>query len=132
MPTNCVCGTENSINHSLICKTGGYTIFRHNIVRDTIAEILKEICKDVKVEPELIPIDSDHNFSSSENLTEKARLDVSCVGLWSPLEKNFLFCSPFCLCAHRWVRVFHSNAPSYQNKPLKTLYRELDRLCRPS
>ena len=116
MPTNCVCGTENSINHSLVCKTGGYSIFRHNIVRDTIAEILKEMCKDVKVEPELIPIDSDHNFSSSENLAEKARLDVSCVGLWSPLEKNFMD-----------VRVFHPNAPSYQNRPLKTLYREHER-----
>ena len=61
MPLHCACGTKNDINHSLICKTGGYTIFRHNIVRDAIAEILKEFCRDVRTEPELIPIESDLN-----------------------------------------------------------------------
>ncbi len=77
MPLHCACGTENSINHSLICKIGGYAIFRHNIVRDTIAELLKETCKDVRTEPELIPIDSDFNTNPSENSADKARLDVS-------------------------------------------------------
>ncbi len=96
MPLHCACGKENSINHSLICKTGGYAIFRHNIVRDTIAEILKETCKDVKIEPELIAIDSDFNINPSENSSDKARLDVSSVGLWSPLEKNFMD-----------IRIFH-------------------------
>ena len=50
------------------------------------------------IEPELIPIDSDYNFNSSGNVAEKARLDVSSVGLWSPLEKNFMD-----------IRVFHPN-----------------------
>ncbi len=116
MPPHCACGTENSINHSLICKTGGYAIFRHNIVRDTIAEILKEICKDVNIEPELIPIDSDFNINPSENNAEKARLDVSSVGLWSPLERNFMD-----------IRVFHPNAPSYQSKAIQSLYKDHER-----
>ena len=90
MPLHCACGSDNSINHSLTCKTGGYAIFRHNMVRDAIAEILRETCKDVKTEPELIPIDSDYSSGVSGNTAEKARLDVSSVGLWSPLQKNFM------------------------------------------
>ena len=116
MPLHCACDSENSINHSLSCKTGGYSIFRHNMVRDEIAELLKETCKDVKTEPELIPIDSDFRNNTSENIAEKARLDVSSVGLWSPLQKNFMD-----------VRVFHPNATSYQNRPLHRLYKEHER-----
>ena len=116
MPSYCVCGADNSINHSLVCKTGGYTIFRHNIVRDAIAEILRETCKDVVIEPELIPIDSDYNLNSSGNIAEKARLDVSSVGLWSPLEKNFMD-----------IRVFHPNALSYENRSLEALYKDHER-----
>ena len=115
MPLHCACGSENSINHSLSCKTGGYTIFRHNMVRDTIADILKETCKDVKIEPELIPIDSDYT-NMTGNTAEKARLDVSSVGLWSPMERNFMD-----------IRVFHPNAPSYQKKSLKSLYEANER-----
>ncbi len=116
MPLHCACGSDNSINHSLTCKTGGYSIFRHNMVRDVIAETLRETCKDVKTEPELIPIDTDYRNQPSENTAEKARLDVSSVGLWSPLQKNFMD-----------IRVFHPNAPSYQKKPLQSLYREHER-----
>ncbi len=118
MPLHCACGTQNDINHSLICKTGGYTIFRHNIVRDAIAEILREFCRDVRTEPELIPIESDlNNTTSSMNKADKARLDVSCVGLWSPLERTFMD-----------IRIFHPNAPSYQKRTLPALYKEHERI----
>ena len=40
-----------------------------------------------KTEPSLIPIEADFNSNIVGN-TEGARLDVSCVGVWSPLEKN--------------------------------------------
>ena len=89
MPMHCACGKENSIDHSLSCHTGGYPIFRHNMMRDTIADILREICKDVQTEPELLPIASDFNMLSRNN-KEKARLDVSSVGLWSPRERNMM------------------------------------------
>ena len=72
------------------------------------------ICKDVKTEPELIPIDSDYKVAG--NTAEKARLDVSSVGLWSPLQRNFMD-----------VRIFHPNAPSYQKKSLKSLYETHER-----
>jgi len=33
IPTHCACGETNSVDHSLICKVGGYTSMRHNSVR---------------------------------------------------------------------------------------------------
>ena len=31
----CGCNQKNSVNHSLICKKGGYVALRHNSLRDT-------------------------------------------------------------------------------------------------
>ena len=47
----CVCGERNSVNHALICKVGGYVSLRHNHLRDTTADLLKQVCKDVQTEP---------------------------------------------------------------------------------
>ena len=69
----------------------------------------------MKIEPELIPIESDYT-NMTGNTAEKARLDVSSVGLWSPMERNFMD-----------IRVFHPNAPSYQKKSLKSLYEANER-----
>ena len=113
MPLYCACGSKNDINHSISCKTGGYVIFRHNKIRDLLAEILSEICKDVRTEPQLIPIESDYRRERQTDSTEeKARLDVSCVGIWSPLQRTFLD-----------VRIVHPCAASYINTPLKNLFK---------
>ena len=49
---------------------------RHNAIRDLEAELLREVCKDVKTEPELLPLG---NLELHGNDAEKARLDVSAV-----------------------------------------------------
>ena len=69
---------------------------RHNEIRNVEAEMLREVCRDVKIEPELIPIGNGE--LSSNNKAEKARLDVSAVGFWSSMERTFLD-----------VRVMHPN-----------------------
>ena len=84
---------------------------RHNRIRDLEASILKDICKDVRTEPELLPIGGS-NVSSS-NHSEKARLDVSAVGIWSPMERTFLD-----------VQVVHPNAPSYRGKKIDKIYEQ--------
>ena len=84
---------------------------RHNQVRDLEASILRDICKDVKVEPELMPVGNLNTGSS--NVSEKARLDVSAVGIWSPMERTFLD-----------VRVVHPNAPSYKDKKIEKIYEQ--------
>jgi len=42
IPTHCACfcGETNSVDHSLMCKLGGYTSGRHNSVRDFEAQIM--------------------------------------------------------------------------------------------
>ena len=105
MPTHCACQKKNNIDHALSCKTGGYTIFRHNRIRDTIAEILREVCTDVVVEPPLTPLESDtytDGMNNRMNTTDGARLDIACIGLFSPLERTYMD-----------VRIFHAGAPSY-------------------
>ena len=58
VPKYCQCGQPYSINHCLTCKKGGYVIIRHNTIRDTLAELLGEICKDV-VKDRAKPLASD-------------------------------------------------------------------------
>ena len=87
---------------------------RHNGIRDLEATFLKEVCKDVRVEPELLPIGNCELPGS--NKAEKARLDVSAVGVWSPMERTFLD-----------VHVMHPNSPSYRDKSPKQLYAQHER-----
>ena len=111
-PSYCACGAVNDINHLLICKRGGYVTLRHDELRNTGAELLKEVCHDVKVEPELIPLTTE-DLGVQANQADGARLDISARGLWSPMERTFFD-----------VRVTHPNAPSNRQKPLAQIYRE--------
>ena len=113
-PSYCGCKEKNSVNHTLNCKLGGYVTMRHNNIRDLEASLLREVCKDVKVEPELLPIGNTETQSS--NKADKARLDVSAVGLWSSMERTFLD-----------VRVMHPNSPSYIDKTPDQLYAQHER-----
>ena len=82
---------------------------RHNRIRDLEAELMREVCHDVKIEPELLPLDSETDRAG--NVAEKARLDVSGIGVWGSYERTFLD-----------VRIVHPNAPSYINKPIDMVY----------
>ena len=73
------------------------------MVRDTFVSICREVCKDVTVEPQLIP---------NAVLEEKSCLDFGARGVWSPLEKT--------LCD---VRIFHSGAESYKNRNLEDIFK---------
>ena len=55
----CACGEQYSVNHCLTCKRGGYVILRHNSLRDLFAELLREICHDVTIEPLLLPLEGE-------------------------------------------------------------------------
>ena len=109
MPRYCGCGQPNSLDHALICKKGGYVTMRHNALRDTEAKILQEVCKDVAVEPGLIPTVAE----MTENTDDGARLDIAARGVWSACERTLFD-----------VVVAYPNAQSHINKPLKTIYEE--------
>ena len=109
-PRFCSCGNFNNLNHILNCKNGGYANYRHDNVRNAVAEYLKAIgCKDVKIEPPLIPIESE-KFQKGNN-ADKARLDVAARGVWSTFEKTFVD-----------VRIFNPNSESYKLQTLSKLY----------
>ena len=86
----------------------------NNRLRDLEAELMKEICTDVRKEPSLLPITNRNNVSG--NTTDQGRPDVSGVGVWSPVEKTFVD-----------VRIFHPNAPTYVSKDLPQVYTTHER-----
>ena len=109
MPHFCGCGQRNSVNHTLICKKGGYVAMRHNNLRDANAEMQREVCRDVVVEPQLLPLENEEVDGVQG---DRAAPDISSRGLWSTFERTFYD-----------VRVLHPNAPSYQETDLAVLYQ---------
>ena len=63
---------HDSVDHSLICKLGGYTSMRHNSVRDSEAQIMREVCRDVQTEPTLLPI-NENDYQRKVNTADNAR-----------------------------------------------------------
>ena len=98
------------MDHVLTCRRGGYVSMRHNALRDMEANFLKEVCKDVNVEPELLPVCVD---SVDGNTSEKARLDISARGVWSSCQRSFFD-----------VRVTNADASSQQNSSLKSVLQK--------
>ena len=109
-PSYCQCGKKNDIDHTLSCRKGGYVTMRHNRIRDLEAELMREVCTDVRIEPQLLPLANENLVNG--NTAGGARLDVSGNGVWSPMEKTFLD-----------VRVMHPNCPSYINKDISQVYK---------
>ena len=56
LPSHCSYGQAFSVDHALSCVNGGYSVMRHNELRDFTASVLQEVCKDVVLEPPLQPI----------------------------------------------------------------------------
>ena len=106
----CQCGEPYSINHCLTCRKGGYVIMRHNVIRDTIAELLQETCKDVRIEPQLQPVTGEL-LPASVNCAVGARADVSAIGIWQPLQRAFID-----------VKVFNPHALTNVATPLSKTY----------
>ena len=110
-PSHCQCGKKNDGDHALQCPNGGYVIMRHNRLRDLEAELMQEVCKDVKIEPRLLPLAN--NEIVDGNVAENARPDVSGVGVWAPMERTFLD-----------IHVFHPNCKTYVGREVAKVYKE--------
>ena len=113
MPRHCGCSKPNSIDHVMTCKRGGYVSMRHNALRNTEAAIMREVCKDVAIEPGLIPTVAE----MTRNAEDGARLDIAARGVWSTYERTFFD-----------VVVAYPNANSHVRKSMKALYEEKERL----
>jgi len=58
------------------------------VKRDSEAQIMREVCRDVQTEPTLLPI-NENDYERKVNTADNARLDVSARGLWNSCEKTF-------------------------------------------
>ena len=89
VPMLCVCGDAYSIGHSLTCSRGGYTIWRHDQIKNTMFDLINSVCKDTRKEPALHPV-GNRELSSGSNISDGARSDVSTLGFWRPFCRAFL------------------------------------------
>ena len=93
------------------CKKGGFVNARHDSIRNFEARLLKDVCHDVQIEPQLQSI-GNTAFRRSANTEDGARLDVRARGFWRDGQQAFFD-----------VRVTNADNNSQQTKPLKTILR---------
>ena len=79
---NCECGSKFSIEHALSCKKGGFITLRHNQIRNITANLLKEVCRDVSIEPHLQELTGESLNERSAIVAAEARSDVSARSFW--------------------------------------------------
>ena len=84
---------------------------RHNAVRDSILDMVNETCKDVKLDPELLPLSGETIYNKKANVSEGARSDISALGLWQPMCRAFLD-----------IRVFNPLAQTNWKKQIPDMY----------
>jgi len=73
LPQHCTCGSPFDSNHAMICKMGGFMVIRHDEVRDLTAQMLREVCHDVRVEPDLLPTGGRNFDHRTVNTADDAR-----------------------------------------------------------
>ena len=101
------------MEHALSCARGAFPSIRHNEIRDLTANLLTEVCNDVRIEPDLQPVLSDQLSGATANSQDGARLDLSANGVWGGrYEKTFD------------LRVFNPHAPSNKNLTPPACYRK--------
>jgi len=98
-----------------LCKLGDYTSMRHNSVRDSEAQIMREVCRDVQTEPTLLPI-NENGYQRKVNTADNARLDISARGLWNSCEKTFFD-----------IRITQPTSQLYSGKSLAEAYQQYEK-----
>ena len=105
------------MEHALTCAKGGFVHCRHNEIRDLTATLLTEVCKDVRVEPELQPVTHEVLNGATANSQDGARLDIAANGVWGGNFERTYFD----------VRVFNPHAPTNRHTQLSSCYRKHER-----
>ena len=113
IPSTCSCGSKMDIQHAMSCKKGGFVTIRHNNVRDLTANLLNEVCNDVNIEPQLLPVTGERFNNRTANVSNEARVDIKSRGFWVRGQQAFFD-----------VRVFDPNAKRYLHKALPQCYTQ--------
>jgi len=80
LPSNCVCGKSNAIEHSLSCPNGAFPTIKYTDIRDLTAELMSEVCHNVSKEPSLQPLSEKSLSLRTCNRDDGARLDIKAFG----------------------------------------------------
>ena len=112
LPTWCACGQRFDVVHALSCKKGGFVAERHDNVKNILTKLLTKVCRDVKSEPRLIPINGESFDLRSANTTNEARLDIKAKGFWQRGQTAFFD-----------VRITHINAGNQVGQSTKKIFR---------
>ena len=83
---------------------------RHDAVRDTFADLMQGVGKDIRKEPCLLPV-SGESLPAGSNIKDGAKSDISALSVWSPLCKAFFD-----------IRVLNTLASSNWTKDLTQMY----------
>ena len=111
LPTQCICGAQCDVQHSLSCKKGGFATLRHNHIKNVTAELLSQVTKHLKIEPVLQSL-TDKTFEQrTANTSDAARLDISARGFWTKYQMAFFD-----------VKIFDPNAKKYSAQSLQRCY----------
>ena len=113
LPSTCICVHSFDVDHALCCPTGAFRTTRHSELRDFTAELLREVCPDVSIEPPILPLTGESLTYSTVNRDDYALLDVKARGFWRVRQQ----------CTYFDVIVFNANASSYHNLSLKAYFR---------
>ena len=99
------------------CPCGGLIIQHHNELRDLTAFLLAEFCHDVTTEPVLQHLTGETMQYQTAITTDDARLDIQASGFWGVKSERTFFD----------VKVFTPLAKSYNDKPLSSVFSQLER-----
>ena len=108
----CACGETYSLDHSQICKTGGFIHMRHDDPVTLLAQEAKKVFNDVQVEPSLAPLTGEDLEARSANRADNARSDLVIRSFYRPQRRAFFD-----------LKVFYPFARSYLSKSPEQLYR---------
>ena len=111
LPTVCACGSKFDLQHCMSCKKGGFITLRHNSIRDLTANMLKEVCSDVKIEPPLLELSGEIFQLKTSKTGNEVRTDIAARGFWIKGQRAFFD-----------VRVFDPNASRYLKQTMQQSY----------
>ena len=90
LPSKCDCGNSFTVEHALSCARGGLPTIRHNEIRDLTANLLMEVCNDVRIELVLQAVTTEH-LTGAANSQDGSRLDISANGVWGGRSEKTYF-----------------------------------------
>ena len=77
-----------------------------------MTHLLSKVCKDVEVEPHLLPITAEVMNLRTASTSEEAQLDIKAKGFWERSQTAFFD-----------IRVTHVNSSSQRTKPTSAIFR---------